>query len=69
MKYHREPRGDNQFVLSSRGPLKPVFIWVYFLDMGAFNKPWAKEEVLLQESLTLLVRRLCWCGLRSWRPC
>lgn len=69
MKYRRKPHGNNQFILSSGGPLKPVFICIYFLDVGAFNKPWAKEEVLLQESLTLLVQRLCWCALRSWRPC
>lgn len=69
MKYHRKPHGDNQFILSSGGPLKPVFIWIYLLDVGAFNKPWAKEEVLLQGSLTLLVQRLCWHGLRSWRTC
>lgn len=69
MKYHRKPHGDNQFILSSGGPLKPVFIWIYLLDVGTFNKPWAKEEVLLQESLTLLVQRLCWHGLRSWRTC
>lgn len=69
MKCCRKPHGHNPFILSSGGPLKPFFIWIYFLDMGAFNKPWAKEEVLLQESLTFLVQRLCWRGLRSWRPC
>lgn len=55
MKHHRKPHGDNQFILSSGGPLNPVFIWIHFLDMGAFNKSSAKEEVLQQESLTLLV--------------